>query len=103
MLHCERLHGRKACMGDWAQVGENLVRHKAWGIYLRAKVVGKVIRESLKTDDLRIAKIKRNARLAALRGAAVVSDGKTSAKTLGEVLAVLRNDLTLRPNIRPRT
>jgi len=48
-------------MGDWTQVAENLVRHRAGTIYLRAKVGGKVIRESLRVDDLRIAKLKRRA------------------------------------------
>ncbi len=57
-------------MGTWSQVADNLVRHKAGEIYLRAWVAGKEIRESLGTPSLRIAKLKRNERLDELREAA---------------------------------
>jgi hypothetical protein len=50
----------------WVQVGENLVRHWSGTIYLRAKVADKIVRISLKTSDIRIAKIKRDDRLASL-------------------------------------
>lgn len=89
-------------MGDWSQVGENLVKHSAGTYYLRAKVGGKVIRESLKTKDLRIAKLKRDARLQAIRGAA--STGKYgTAKTLGDFVALLKKDLIDRPHIAAKT
>jgi hypothetical protein len=39
-------------MATWKKVGENLVRHSNESIYLQAKVAGKKIRRSLKTDDL---------------------------------------------------
>jgi hypothetical protein len=35
-------------MSDWNQVAENLVRHSNGTYYLRARVHGKLIRESLK-------------------------------------------------------
>lgn len=55
-------------MGEWQTVkAENLVRHKNGNYYLRAKVAGKIIRRSLHTDQMRIAKIKRDALLARLR------------------------------------
>jgi hypothetical protein len=38
-------------MGEWTQVAENIVRHANGTYYLRAKVHGKVIRESLKVKD----------------------------------------------------
>jgi hypothetical protein len=41
-------------MGEWKQVGENLVKHWGGTIYLRAKVRGKVIRQSLETCSLRV-------------------------------------------------
>lgn len=89
-------------MSEWQQIAENLVRHSGGSYYLRAKVGGKVIRESLRTSDLRIAKIKRNERLVALRGVAlVVCDG--SVRTLGDAVAVLKIQMLDRPNIRPKT
>lgn len=42
------------------QAGEYPVRHRSGTIYLRAKVADKIVRISLKTSDLRIAKIKRH-------------------------------------------
>ena len=62
-------------MGEWTQLAENIVRHANGTYYLRAKVHGKVIRESLKVKDLRIAKIKRDDRLASPR-TVVAASGK---------------------------
>ncbi len=47
--------------GDWQKAGENLVKHVSGSYYLRAKVAGKQIRISLKTTNLRVAKVKRDA------------------------------------------
>jgi hypothetical protein len=52
-------------MASWTKCWENLVRYQGGTIYLRAKVEGKPVRVSLQTDDLRIAKIKRDAKLEA--------------------------------------
>ena len=61
-----------------------------------------MIRESLKTTDLRIAKLKREERLNALRGAA--STGKLgSATTMREFVALLKKDLVDRPHIEAKT
>ena len=71
------------------------MRHIGGTYYLRAKVNGKVIRESLKTNDLRIAKLKRDARLAALR-----SSGSLGAvRTVGEALEVARQRM-LGPHLK---
>lgn len=72
----------------WKKVGENLVRHSGGTIYLRGRVGGKPIRISLETEDLRIAKIARDATLDRLRGAAS-SKKLNTAKTIGHALDVL--------------
>lgn len=89
-------------MGDYKQVGENLVRHANGTYYLRAKIRGKVIRESLRLKDLRLAKIKRDDRLAALRAAAAVT-AETPIRTMREALDVLRSQMIDRPNIEAKT
>jgi len=80
---------------EWVRVGENLVRHRAGTIYLRAKVPGKKgpLRISLETGDLRIAKIARDARLEVLRAAATgaLESGRAAVRTLGEALAVVES------------
>ena len=53
---------------DWERAGENLVKHKPTGtFYIRAKVAGKVIRRSLDTKTLRVAKLRRDTMLGDLR------------------------------------
>lgn len=89
-------------MSDWQQVGENLVRHANGTYYLRAKIHGKVIRESLKVKDLRIAKIKRDDRLPALR-ASMASGKHGTVRTIREVLDLLRADMVERPEIEEKT
>ena len=59
-------------MSDWKRVGENLVRHSAGTYYIRCKVAGKVIRESLETTELRTAKMKRETRLGHSDGGALL-------------------------------
>lgn len=73
-------------MSDWQQIGENLVRHKGGGIYLRAKVGGKIKRISLDTKDLRIAKLKRDEAVANLRKAAASAPQAGELKTLGQAI-----------------
>ncbi|GAA5116988.1 site-specific integrase [Luteolibacter yonseiensis] len=90
-------------MSDWTQVGENLVRHRAGTIYLRAKVEGKVKRVSLGTSDLRIAKIKRDDLLAGMRAAAVLQPNAAHVRTIGDVLAVVAERITTQPQLQPRT
>lgn len=88
-------------MGDFEKVGENLVRHENGVYYLRAKVAGKTIRVSLKTDVMKIAKIKRNARLSSERSQAAAAKG--TSKTLRDAVNALEADMVNRPNIRPKT
>lgn len=92
-------------MSEWTQVGENLVKHSGGKIYLRAKVNGKVIRVSLATTDLRIAKIKRDERLGKIRNAAVkqATAGAAKVRTLADGLAVLRERITHQPHLQAPT
>jgi integrase len=82
----------------WQPVGENLVRWNGGTIYLRAKVAGKVCRVSLKTSDLRIAKLKREAKLAELRRLASVA-GKGDVRTMAEAIDLLESSL-LKPHLK---
>ncbi|MGJ8678619.1 MAG: tyrosine-type recombinase/integrase [Akkermansiaceae bacterium] len=60
---------------------ENLVKVKESGIYyLQASVAGKKVRKSLRTNKLRIAKLKRDDLLAALR----TQSGKPSSSPIGD-------------------
>jgi integrase len=77
-------------VSDWNQCGENLVRHVAGTIYLRAKVDGKIKRVSLRTKDLRIAKLKRDEVLASMRKAASLGDA-AKIKTLGDAIDALKH------------
>lgn len=90
-------------MGNWTQVGENLVRHWAGNIYLRAKVSGKVIRVSLETDDLRIAKMKRDDTLAGLRKAAANDHQTGTVRSIGDVVNLVSKQVLIQPNLEPAT
>ena len=86
----------------WKKAGENLVRHRAGTYYLRAKGVGKAIRDCLETPDLRIANLKHNEKLAALRKAAAVIQPGTETCTLGDALDVASTRLLDRPVAGPQ-
>ena len=88
-------------MGDWKQIGENLVRHRGGTIYLRAKVGGKIVRVSLETEDLRIAKIKRDSKLEKLREVAR-KDPQAAGRTLGDLLAGVGDQLA-QPHLKDDT
>lgn len=90
-------------MGDWTKVGENLVKHVGGTIYLRAKVKGKVIRVSLNTSDIRIAKIARDHRLQGIRSAAVTQTTKTTVRTLGQAVDVVSGRLLEQPHLKAPT
>lgn len=83
---------------SWTKVGENLVRHHGGTIYLRAKVGGKVERVSLKTSDLKLAKIKRDTKLAELRRAAAISSQDGPA-TMAQAIDRLEIE-TVRPHLK---
>lgn len=76
-------------MGRFKRAGENLVRHTSGTLYLRIKVGGKVIRESLETDSLEVAKMKRDQRVLILRSRSAAIGGKI--KTLREALEIIRH------------
>jgi len=100
----EITHDDVVCaMGDWVQVGENLVRHAGGKIYLRAKIAGKLIRRSLGTSDLRVAKLARDGMLDKLRKAAVSGEGAGGRpRTLGDALATAEAR-TCQPHLKPRS
>ena len=101
-LHLSTIKGMISTMkGDWESVAENLVKHTNGTYYVRAKVDGKQIRLSLKTKNLRVAKVKREAELTKARESArAAGDGM---RTIGDALQALEHDLTSRPNIKDRT
>ena len=88
-------------MGDWKQIGENLVRHKSGTIYLRAKIAGKVVRRTLKTSDLRIAKLKRDAEVERLRAASVAKPSEVTS--IGDALDLVANRVVNKPGLKPST
>jgi integrase len=88
-------------VSDWKKVGENLVRHSGGTIYLRGRVGGKPIRVSLGTNDLRIAKIARDAKLDALRQAAIITD-ISGAKSIGDMIDVLAGRI-IQPHMKEST
>ncbi len=86
----------------WSKAGENLVRHRGGTYYLRAWVGGKVIRISLETKDLRIAKLKRDTELDAQRQKAAKKLPE-AGKTLGDALEVVRLRLASVPDHKDST
>lgn len=90
-------------MSEWESVkAENLVRHlKSGNYYLRAKVGGKIIRRSLKTKSLSVAKIKRDELLSELRvQAAKITNSSLSLKEALQIAISRHRD---RPGIKERT
>lgn len=90
-------------MGAWTQVGENLVRHTAGTIYLRAKVAGKVKRVSLQTSDLRIAKLKRDDLLSGMRKASASDHHTGEVRTIGEAVAIVSMRIVSQPHLKAPT
>ena len=87
-------------MADFEKAGENLVRHSVSGTYyVRAKIRGKTFRASLKTTDLRVAKILRNARLEKERG----TKPQAGKGTIGQAVTKLEAELCDRPHIAEKT
>lgn len=63
-------------------------------IYLRGRVAGKPIRVSLETSDLRIAVIKRDSRLNAMREA-VAREDLPQKRSLGAFIDLVEQRITL--------
>lgn len=90
-------------MGIYTKAGENLVRHRGGTYYLQAKVAGKAIRVSLETDNPRIAKLRRDTRLDAMRKAAGKTKGGSDVlRTIGDGLAVVRRSID-QPHLKTTT
>ena len=85
----------------WTKVGENLVRHPAGTIYLRAKVAGKKIRQSLETADLRAAKRKRDLMLEDMRHATAL--GSEHIETLADAIAIEKGLTMGKPRLKQAT
>lgn len=84
-------------MGDWQSVkAENLVRHTSGIYYLRARIGGKIIRRSLRTEKLRIAKIKRDTLLLELRAKAGAIRNQ-SEMNLAEAMALTKSHYSTLP------
>jgi len=88
--------------GPWVKTPvANLMRYEPKGTYyLRARVGGKIVRESLKTTDFAIAKIKVGERLSELRTSSAPTSG-LAPKTLREALALLRVQIEKSPALKP--
>lgn len=86
----------------WEKVAaENLIRNVSGTYYLNAKVAGKKIRVSLQTKVLKVAKTKRDAKLALLRAATPKAAGAIA--TVGDALALVESREVNRPNLKPRS
>jgi len=85
----------------WTKVAENLVRHPAGTIYLRAKVAGRKIRQSLGTSDLRAAKRKRDLLIEDLRHAAAL--GTEHIETLADAIAIEKGLTMGKPKLKQAT
>lgn len=88
-------------MATFKRAGENLVRHIGGTYYLRAKVGGKTIRESLETKDLRTAKLLRADKLRQVRQRAVAETG--AVRKVGEALEQVRAERLEAPHIKEST
>ena len=88
-------------MGSWKRVGENLVRHWGGTIYLRAKVAGKPIRQSLETSDLRVAKLKRDEKLENMRQKAITATSEVT--TVGDALELVAKRTMSKNDLKAKT
>lgn len=86
----------------WEKVAaENIVRHRSGKYYLNAKVRGRKIRQSLGTENLQVAKIKRDELLAEMR--AMEASAAADVKTVREGIEVIRKRLAAEPGKKPNT
>jgi integrase len=89
-------------MPAFTQAAENIVRYTNGNYYLSAKIDGKKVRLSLGTNDLRIAKIKRDAELDRIRITGKASK-KSSISTLADALRAVGEKKQLTPGLKTRT
>src|SRR5260221_4180074 len=94
----------KKIRSDWKKTPvSNLVRYEPSGIYFaRAKVGGKLIRQSLKTNVLSVAQLRLHDLIKLerqqLEGRAEAAKGKMS---FGDALETYRQQLELNPSLKP--
>ncbi len=89
-------------MAVFTRAAENIVRYQGGNYYLSAKIDGKKVRISLGTDDLRIAKIKRDAELDRIRSTGRASK-KSNISTLADTLRAVDEAKKLTPGLKTRT
>lgn len=77
---------------------ENLVRHRSGKLYLNAKIAGSKVRVSLETDNLKEAKVRRDAKLQELRQAA--ARGPATISTIGDALNIVEKRVGLTVRVR---
>lgn len=81
----------------------NLMRYEPKGTYyLRARVGGKIVRESLKTTDFSVAKVLVAEKLSEMRLAKGNASG-IAPKTLSEALVCLKTQAERNPSLKPGT
>ncbi len=86
---------------QWERIGSNLVRYKSSGTYyVQAKLSGHRVRESLRTDNLQIARTKLAQWLDTHRSN---GSGAGTGATMGALLEIYRGHLTLDQTIAERT
>ena len=78
-----------------------MCRHRSGILYLNAKVAGKKVRISLQTDNLKVAKAKRDEKLAQLRAAA--DRGMSDFATIGDALTFVENRLRGNADLKEST
>jgi integrase len=99
------LNAPVAAEAKWSKTKTpNLIRYKASGVYfMRAKVGGKLYRESLDTDVYETATIRLADRLSEKRKAAKSVEKVHNGKmTFGDALRVYRTKLTADVSLKPR-
>lgn len=86
----------------WTPVSaENLVRHRSGTYFLQAKINGKKIRRSLKTDNLRQAKVSRDTELKKIREESpAVASGY---ETLGDAISTVEAQVIAEPEHKAST
>ena len=93
-------------ISDWQKTPyANLIRYESSGIYFaRIRVKGKLIRRSLKTDQISVAKLRladlEKSERQKIQSISAVANGKM---TFGDVLAVFKQRLQDNPEVKPKT
>ena len=93
-------------VSDWQKTPfANLIRYKQSQVYFaRIRVKGKLIRRSLKTDQISVAKLRladlEKSERQKVQSVSAVANGKM---TFGDVLAVFKQRMQDNPDVKPKT